>query len=336
LLQFNINFIQKISRILFFAFLIWLAIRLFLFQVFLIPSASMHGTLWEGDYVLVNKIAYGPRLPITPLAINKNYIAWHFPYLRLPGYSKIKRNDVLVFNYPPDDDSLPIDIKQEYVKRCVAIAGDSLSIVNGQVFVNGTKADVSDNLFHNYTVMANQKLDSANLQNIGIANSSSIDNVNYNFTMSEKQAMDLMKVKNVKSVGINFTSKDFYNPSVYPNNSSIKWNLDFFGPLYIPKKGDSIALNQTNRTLYQKVIEKYEGNKVMLRNDSAFINNKFTPYYTFQSDYYFVLGDNRHNSIDSRIWGFVPYSYIIGKASFILFSSKNQILKKDRGFSIIR
>jgi len=223
--------------------------------VFLIPSASMHGTLWEGDYVLVNKIAYGPRLPITPLAINKNYIDWHFPYLRLPGYSKIKRNDVLVFNYPPEEDSLPIDIKQEYVKRCVAIAGDSIKLVNGHVFVNNVKAETTENLFHNYNVKASKQIDSVDLQAIGLSiENTTLDNVHYNFTMSDKQALALMNIKNIKSVGINFSNEDFYNPSIYPNNSSIKWNLDFFGSLYVPKKGDSIQLNQKNILLYQKVI----------------------------------------------------------------------------------
>ena len=296
----------------------------------------MHGTLWEGDYVLVNKMAYGARLPITPFAINKNYIDFHFPYLRLPGYSKIKRNDVLVFNYPPEEDSLPIDIKQEYVKRCVAVAGDSIKIINGQAFVNNIKSETIENLFHNYNVTASKQLDSSALQNIGLSlENTSIDNIHYNFTMNEKQAFELMNIKNVKSVGINFSNEDFYNPSIYPHSSLIKWNLDFFGSLYVPKKGDSIKLNQKNMLLYQKVIERYENCKVFLKNDSIYINDKLSTFYTFKMNYYFVLGDNRHNSIDSRIWGFVPENYIIGKASLILFSSKNKLLSANRRFSII-
>jgi signal peptidase I len=297
----------------------------------------MHGTLWEGDYVLVNKIAYGPRLPYTPLAINKNYLDWfHLPYMRLPGYSSIRRNDVLVFNYPPEEDSLPIDLKQEYVKRCIALAGDTMGILNGQVYVNHEKVVESENLFYNYTVIASQALDTMDLQHIGLSiEQVAEDGLQYNFTMSEQQASALMKVKNVKSVGINFLKEDFYNSSVYPNSSFIKWNLDFFGPLYIPKKGDKIELNKTNILLYKSLIERYEANKLLLRSDSAFINDKYTTFYTFKLNYYFVLGDNRHNSIDSRIWGFVPESYITGKASFILFPSKNKLLPKDRGFSII-
>jgi signal peptidase I len=154
--------------------------------------------------------------------------------------------------------------------------------------------------------------------------------------MNEKQANELMKIKNVQSVGIKFLAEDFYNPSVYPNNPAFKWNIDFFGPLYIPKKGDSIELNQKNLILYQKLMERYEATKISLRKDSVFIFDKYSAYYTFKMNYYFVLGDNRHNSIDSRIWGFVPESYIIGKASFILLSSKNKLHNKGRGFSIIR
>ena len=297
----------------------------------------MHGTLWEGDYVLVNKMAYGPRLPITPFAVNKNYIDWHLPYLRLPGYSKIKRNDVLVFNYPPEEDSLPIDIKQEYVKRCVALAGDSVKMINGQVFVNNNKAEIPENLFHSYNVTANKPIDSLDLEKIGLSNENkNSTELNYHFTMSEEQALELMHVKNVKSLGINFLAEDFYNPSVYPNHPSVKWNLDFFGPLYVPKKGDSILLNQQNLIFYKKLIERYEANKIVVKNDSVYVNNKLSHYYTFKMNYYFVLGDNRHNSIDSRIWGFVPENYIIGKASFILFSSKNKLLKAGRRFSVIK
>ncbi len=296
----------------------------------------MHGTLWEGDYVLVNKLAYGPRLPITPLAINKNYIDWHLSYRRLPGYSHIKKNDVLVFNYPPEEDSLPIDLKQEYVKRCVAIAGDSLKIVNGQVFVNNLKAEAINNLFYSYNVTSTAPLDSIDLKNIGLSNEKNMLNgLHYTFDANEEQTTELMKLKNITAVGINFSPPHFYNPSIFPNNSSIKWNLDFFGPLYIPKKGDSILLDRTNFLFYQRIIQRYEGNKILIKNDSAYLNEKYISYYSFKMNYYFVLGDNRHNSIDSRIWGFVPESYIIGKASLILISSKNKFLPKNRQFSII-
>ena len=256
-------------RIVFWSLLLWLFTRIFIFQTFQIPSPSMHPTLVEGDYIFVNKLAYGPRIPITPLSlpVGNTFIDWiQLPYMRLPGYSHVKRNDVIVFNYPMDDD-LPVDERKGYVKRCIALPGDTLRIKKGLITINNKKIIEPENIIHKYTI-----------------------------------------------------DSSIYSPTFFPNNSDIKWNADNMGPLYIPEKGENIVLTKKNIVLYRRVIEKYENNKFEIKNDSVFINNKYRVTYTFKMNYYFAMGDNRINSVDSRFWGFVPENHLVGKASYILSS----------------
>lgn len=269
--------LNKAARILFCAFLIWLFIHLFLFQALHVPTASMRPTLLEGDYILVNKTAYGPRLPITPLSLPfgglKAFVDWiQLPYLRIPGYASVEKNDVIVFNLPTEAD-IPVDEKKLYVKRCVALPGETLRVDSGKVFIDGALAEI------------------------------------------KTQGSDSLLQK-----------KEYYNPSFFPNNSSFKWNLDFFGPLVIPKKDERIQLTVDNICLYQSVIEKYENNQVEIKNKLILINGKEATSYVFKMNYYFVLGDNRHNSIDSRIWGFVPENHLVGRASIIIHSSRGNLL----------
>jgi signal peptidase I len=256
-------------RIAFWSFFIWLFIRSFIFQAYKVPTSSMNNTLKEGDYIFVNKLAYGFRFPITVLSfpfskIYSDFIS--FPYTRSLGYSEVKRNDIIVFNYPLEKD-FPIDHRQEYVKRCMALPGDTFLVKNGTIYVN-------------------------------------------NIPTSEPST--LLLNQNSKQKGMLFDSS-FYNPSVFPNSSLIKWNLDYFGPLNIPKKGERISLTKNNLKLYERVIKNYENNELKMKGDSIFINNLQVTNYTFKMNYYFVMGDNRNNSIDSRFWGFVPESHLIGK-----------------------
>jgi signal peptidase I len=325
--------VRNIFRILFWAFIVWLVVRTFLFQTYRIPSGSMHGTLYEGDHVLVNKLVYGPRIPITPLAFKDNYVDWiQIPYFRLFGYGDVERNDVIVFNYPIYI-SGPIDVQEEYIKRCIAIPGDSIQIMNGEVFVNSEMIKESAHIYKSYLVTMNSVVDSAVLKRLDIFEIAALQIPNqYSIFMDLAQADSLSKEKNVVSIKLNPFAKDFYHPATYPNYPSIKWNIDFFGPLWVPREGDSILLNATKLSLYQRIIEKHEETILTLKGDSVFINNKHTLYYTFKQNYYFVMGDNRYNSKDSRDWGFVPESHLIGKATRVLYSD----LRSGRRFLNIR
>ncbi len=296
----------------------------------------MHGTLYEGDYVVINKLAYGARLPITPLSIsiggNKKFVDWlHLSYLRVFGFSEIQRNDVIAFNYSLTDE-LPIDMREEYIKRCVALPGDSLKIINGKVYVN-SNLDEPVFIYKNYNVQSDKPIDTVILQRLRILqNSSTIDEKNYTIVMSAAQADSLYKLPYIKSINLQPLSKDYYHPSVFPNYATLRWNFDFFGPLYIPREGDSILLDKNNIAIYQRIIERFEEGKFSFKNDVVLINDKITKYYTFTQNYYFVMGDNRYNSIDSRNWGFIPESHIIGRADLVLYSSQ----RSGRNFSSVK
>ncbi len=241
----------------------------------------MRETLLEGDYIFVNKLTYGARFPITPLSlpIGNTYVDWiKMPYLRMAGYSFIKRGDVIVFNFPMEE-GVPVDERKPYVKRCVAVAGDTLSIKEGIIFINGKRSESITNKMEN-----------------------------------SKFPID----------------SSVYSPAVFPHNSQLKWNADNFGALFIPQKGRSIVLTKKNLVLYKDIIEKQENNKVTTKADSVFINDKYRRIYTFKMNYYFVMGDNRYNSIDSRFWGFVPENHLIGKASFVVSSASK------KSFSVIQ
>ena len=264
----------------------------------------MNNTLKDGDYVFVNKLAYGTRLPITLLSLHfggkKYFLDWiTFPYNRISGFQNVLTNDIIVFNLPIDD-SLPIDEKKEYVKRCVGLPGDIISIKLSTVYSNNKLIPDLNNQVKWYTV----KTSNNETQELYIS-AADVDSI-----LLRNPLWSITK----KSIDIGN-----YSPGFFPHTPQVKWNLDDFGPLYIPKKGQAIQLNEKSVILYQRIIEKYEGNKLALKNDSIFLNGKPVSSYTFKMNYYFVLGDNRYNSIDSRFWGFLPENHIIGKVAFILF-----------------
>ncbi len=284
-------FSESLIKSIFWAFLLWLVARIFLFQIYSVPSDSMSNSLLSGDYVVVNKLAYGARIPITPLSIpgtNFYFDAIALPYLRIPGYSTPQRNDIIVFNFPLDR-YVPIDCRQPYIKRCLALPGDTIAADLGIILVNGAKTIETDSVLCRY-----------------------VNEQTGEYLYLTKQAA---KKSNFTLLPLNGS---VYRPVYFPNNGLIKWNADNFGPLLVPKKGMIIKLTPENILLYRTAIEVYEGNTFKSEGSKVLINSIPATSYTFKMDYYFVVGDNRYNSIDSRFWGFVPQNHLIGKFSFVL------------------
>lgn len=340
---------ETVSSILF-AVVVATLIHTYVIQPFTIPSSSLEKTLLVGDFLFVSKVNYGARTPMTPLALPmvhdtipfvgiKSYIANpEIPYFRLPGFQKIKHNDIVVFNWPVDtvykfrDKSgrrayKPIDKKTNYVKRTVGLPGENLEIRNGVVYINGNELQLNDRARLQYAHRAitdgtpiNPNFIFKDLEVTDYAGYNNPTTLTFQ-SLTLDGAEKLKQLSNVLSVErIIDTEPDL---SIFPHTKP--WTQDNLGPIKIPHKGEIIDLNNETLPFYKQVITDYENNTLETKGDLIFINGKETTTYTIQQDYYYMMGDNRHNSEDSRYWGFVPENHIVGKPVFIWMSLDQNI-----------
>lgn len=321
-----------------------LFLRTCVFEISPVSSPSMEKSLLTGDFMYINKLSYGPRVPKTILSfpfVNQKWYSTLFslPYMRLFGTPDVERNDVVVFNYPLDDEH-PVDHRTYFVKRCLAIAGDSLTIIDGLAYVNGELTNNKEFLQFNYHIKSDTALDSLFIAKYKLTEGGKIsDNNDYSYTLTSA-LVDTLKSKTfISLVEKNNEKKEMWDEFVFPFNEHYKWNVDNYGPIRIPKEGDTVRLDTANLCLYERIITKYEGNTLELKGDTIYINNEMTNKYVIQMNYYFMMGDNRHNSQDSRHWGFVPEDHIIGKATRIIYSNdkmNNTGIRWGRVFNSIR
>ncbi len=368
------------------AILISFSIKILLVEAYKIPTPSMEETLLAGDFIFVSKLAYGPRLPQTIMAIpffhnklpsgKKSYSERiKLPYKRLNGFSKVNRNDIIVFNFPEGDTMVvqypgqnyyslvrqygrdyilsefdvithPVDKRENYVKRCIGVPGDTLQIINGEIVVNGeVKPKLPMQKFKYYVSTTGSPLPDSLLDSLKILKSS----VTYNpvnslhvLFLTEENLEALRAYPTVRSIKqFSEPTLSFQNQEIFPHSSGYRWTGDNFGPLVVPFKGDTVQVNTSTLPLYQRIIDVYEDNELQEKDGVILINGVPSDTYVIKMDYFFVMGDNHHNSADSRYWGFVPEDHLLGKAVTVWFSiepDKSLLdgLRKERIFRSIK
>ena len=373
-------------------------INTYLFQNYKIPTSSLEKSLLVGDYLLVDKVTYGPRVPMTPLSFPlaqhtlpilncKSYIetpSWD--YRRLAGLDTIKELDIVVFNFPAGDtvamkmqmpdyytlceyygrenvwknkevfgeiDVRPVDRRENYVKRCVGLPGDSLQIIDGQIYINGKVQKNPTNLQKNYLVMTDgRKISDDQFKRLGVSvddrmlinswRNGEVILQNLQYPVNEQNSYNpvyylpltvkaLNMIRNFPNVLEVIEDPDLFSHQVYPK-AYTHWTRDDYGPIYIPRKGATVQVNMENYPLYERLIRTYEGNDLQVKDSTIYINGEVATEYTFKMNYYWMMGDNRHNSEDSRFWGYVPEAHIVGKPLFVWLS----IDKDQPGFNSVR
>jgi signal peptidase I len=393
----NSAFIEWLDALIFAVIAVSL-INIFLFQNYRIPTPSMEKSLLVGDHLFVSKLAYGPRMPNTPIAFPftqhtmpltkskswSNLIIW--PYKRLAGGGKVKNNDPIVFNFPAGDTvvveeqttsyyeivrrraremkatdngssskpynyyyqmarkeiwgkftviSRPVDRRDNYVKRCIGIPGDTVTIRSGVLYVNGRI--VPDNGTQQTTYAVGTNGTSINPKaferlNISKSDQTMLTGSTYVLPLTKPNAEAISKFSNVTEVSPLSTRAGEYAPHIFPYSRTYGWNEDNYGPIWMPVKGTTVKLDTSNLCLYDRIIDVYENNKLRVEGSTIYINNAPATSYTFKMNYYWMMGDNRHNSADSRYWGFVPEDHIVGKPKFIWLS----LDKEAKGLKRIR
>jgi len=375
-------------------------VHTYFIQPYVIPTGSLERTLRIGDLLFVSKFHYGARTPMTTIAAPmvhdtipglgiRSYLKKpQLPYFRLPGFEKVKKNDIVVFSWPADTVRVffkkekgvkkPIDKKSNYVKRCVGAPGDSLAVIDGVVYINGELLQLSDRAKpqYDYNVYSQKGVSSRLLVRLGVneftrkylsapLNQNQFEAVSKyliaggqnasgdielitdasgippkvirqaglslreetgrqrTVTLTDEMLQELRNNTDIDSVVKIVEPKGIKGYNIFPHHPLYPWNNDNFGPIYIPQKGATIELTPKVLPLYKKIIRDYEGNTVGVSGNQISINGKVTDSYTFKQDYYWMMGDNRDHSEDSRSWGYVPANHIVGKPIFIWLSFDN-------------